>query len=341
MIRRTEDGCIKCGACQSVCPVMRLEGYQRFPGPRRLAVEAPRFSRELAALSGPLQMCTSCAQCESACPSRLPITDAIMRLRARFGTSTEGGERMLRNVRQHGRTVAPVSRSMAPTEGSALFFPGCIGEARTPLSVQMTLDLLLAVGDGIYIPERWHCCGSPLQKIGAQDEANRLRDLNTSILEGAEEVITACPGCAVQLWRANGVEALHVLEYLYESITPSRLRWRSPRPMTVAIHSPCHLVRSVGPHTIDYARELLASVDGLRVVDMDDEGCCGGGGGVASARPELAARMARRRTDSATRAGAEVLLAPCPFCVVNLERAGGLKVQDLTSFLATLSENRQ
>ena len=143
---RTEDGAAsKCEPAD--VPGHEAGGYRDFPG---LVIQSnTEFSRELAALSGPLQMCTSCAQCESACPSRLPITDAIMRLRARFGTSTEGGERMLRNVRQHGRTVAPVSRSMAPTEGSALFFPGCIGEARTPLSVQMTLDLLLAVGDGM------------------------------------------------------------------------------------------------------------------------------------------------------------------------------------------------
>ena len=341
MTSRTEDGCIKCGACQAACPVLRQEGCLSFPGPRRLAVEAPRFSRELASLSSSLQMCTSCAMCESACPSRLPLTEAVMRMRVRYGARSEGGERMISNARRYGRTIAPASRARAPAEGSVLFFPGCVGDARASSSVQGAVDLLLASGDQAFIPEQWCCCGSPLEKIGAHDEAKRLRNLNAPILEDAEEVVTACPGCAVQLRKASSVDALHVLEHLYESVTPSRLRWRSPRPITVALHSPCHLVRSVGPHTMDYARELLASIPGLRVVDMDDEGCCGGGGGVASALPELAIKMARRRTDSAARAGAEVLLAPCPFCVVNLERAGGLEVRELTAFLAALSEHRR
>ncbi len=335
-----ENRCIKCGACQSVCPVLRLEGRETFPGPRRLAVEVSRFSRENSTLSSPLEMCTSCAQCESACPSRLPLTDAVMLMRVRHGARSEGGDRMLRNSRQFGRTIAPVSSMRAPSEGSTLFFPGCVGEARTASSVQAAIDLLLSTGDRTYVPDRWSCCGSPLEKIGERREAERLRSINAPLLEAAEAVVTACPGCAVQLRRSNGVEALHVLEYLYESITPARLRLRSSRLLTVALHSPCHLLRTVGPHTIDYARELLASVPGLRVVDMDDEGCCGGGGGVASARPDLALRMARQRVDSAQRAGAEVLLAPCPFCVVNLGRAGGVEVRELTSFLASLSERR-
>lgn len=340
MMPRTEDGCVKCGACQAVCPVLRQEGYLSFPGPRRLAVESPRFSREATSLSSPLKMCTSCAMCESACPSRLPLTEAVMRMRVRHGAMSEGGRRMIGNAQRYGRTLAPASGIRAPTEGTVLFFPGCVGDARIPSSVQGAINLFLASGDQAFVPEQWYCCGSPLEKIGARDEAKKLQELNSPLLDDAKEVVTACPGCAVQLRQANGVEALHVLEHLYESITPSRLRWR-PRPITVALHSPCHLVRSVGPHTMDYARELLASVPGLRVVDMDDEGCCGGGGGVASAVPELATRMARRRIDSACRAGAEVLLAPCPFCVVNLERAGGLEVRELTSFLAALSEHRR
>lgn len=332
--------CIKCGACQNVCPVLSLEGLEKFPGPRRLAVEAPRFSRELLALTAPLEMCTSCARCEAVCPSRVPITEAVTLMRARYAVLSDGGERMLRNSRQMGRTIAPVAKVVAPSKGVTLFFPGCIGEARATPSVQAAVDLLLDHGDRAYVPEDWHCCGSPLEKIGQRGEAERLRDLNAPMLDAAEAVVTACPGCAAQLRRSNGVEALHVLEHLYESITPARLKFRSPRPMTVALHSPCHLLRTIGPHAIDYARELLASVPGLRVVDMDDEGCCGGGGGVASARPDLASRMARRRTDSAARAGAEMLLAPCPFCAVNLSRAGGVEVRELTSFLAGLSERR-
>jgi Fe-S oxidoreductase len=86
---------------------------------------------------------------------------------------------------------------------------------------------------------------------------------------------------------------------------------------------------------MDMARELLEAVPGVQIVEYEGENdCCGGGGGVASSRPDLAEVMARRKVRSALRAGAEILLAPCPFCVVNLRRAGGIRAEDLTTFLA-------
>jgi Fe-S oxidoreductase len=45
--------------------------------------------------------------------------------------------------------------------------------------------------------------------------------------------------------------------------------------------------------------------------------------------------MAGRKVQAALRAGAQLLLAPCPFCVINLGRIGLLNVQDLTVFLAS------
>jgi len=246
---------------------------------------------------------------------------------------------MLAMVRSIGRTLAPEGCLDAPRDGRTLFFPGCVGEARTLASTQAAVDLLGRLDD-VYVPEGWSCCGSPLERIGETKEAERLRATNAPLLDAAEQVVTACPGCAVQLRRAHRIEPLHVLEHLYEVVGPRRLHLRSPRPVRVALHSPCHLVRSIGPHAMDYARELLSSVEGLTVVDLDEDECCGGGGGVASARPDLALRLARRKTDAAARAGAELLLAPCPFCVVNLSRAGGIEIRDLVGFLASLSEDR-
>jgi Fe-S oxidoreductase len=44
--------------------------------------------------------------------------------------------------------------------------------------------------------------------------------------------------------------------------------------------------------------------------------------------------MARRKISSSRDAGAQVMVAPCPFCVVNLRHAGGVEVVDLAVFLA-------
>jgi Fe-S oxidoreductase len=93
---------------------------------------------------------------------------------------------------------------------------------------------------------------------------------------------------------------------------------------------------------MEMARELLSMVPGVILVDHEGEDeCCGGGGGVAAARPEVAHRMASRKVVSARDAGADLLIAPCPFCVTNLRRVGGLEVEELTSFLAGCLVKRQ
>jgi len=243
---------------------------------------------------------------------------------------------MLENISAAGRTMLPpLPAAMVPTAGDLMFFPGCIAEARLPGSVLAALQLLEAAGARPYIPAGWSCCGSPLDKIGAADHLAMVRERNRSLLDGGK-VVTACPGCTVQLQTAYSMDARHIIEHLYAVGLPRERYDPIARPVKVALHRPCHLARVVGPHTMDMARAILEEVPGVTLVDhpgQDD--CCGGGGGVASSRPEVAEEMARSKVRSARRSGAEVLLAPCPFCVVNLRRAGGMEVEDLTTFLAS------
>lgn len=333
-MEKTVDGCVKCGACLRECPVVRLD--PDFPGPRRLAVEGPRFNRELSALRDPLAGCTTCGRCETLCPSRLPLTESMVRVRSVLydkGGLSEGQRRMVLNAERFGRTVMAGPRVRAPNDGEVLFFPGCVGEARLLGPTQVAVDLLGELGSRPFVPDGWACCGSPLEKIGEREVAESMRSRNHDILAKADRVVTACPGCTVHLGR-SGFQPLHIVEHLYEEVGLRRLVGLRRPPVTVTVHEPCHLARTVGPHAMDYVREILAAIPGVTVVEMEDPGeCCGGGGGVASARPELAMALARRKVEQARRTNADLMIAPCPFCVTNLRKAGGMEVQDLSSFL--------
>lgn len=339
MTARTLDGCIKCGACVRACPVMAQEGRDAFPGPRRLSVEAPRIGGVLPSLRTALSMCTTCGRCEEVCPSRLPLPQALVRVRAivsEGASPLEGQARMLENVAGTGRTVVPGSTVPSiPSSGDLMFFPGCIAAGRLPEAVSAALRLLEVTGSRPFAPPGWACCGAPLEKVGATDHLDMVRARNEGLLNTGK-VVTACPGCTVQLRAAYGADAWHIIEHLHRlGGIPRESYDRSAPAVRVALHRPCHLARVVGPHTMDMARDLLEAVPGVKVVDYDGENdCCGGGGGVASSRPEVAEEMARRKVRSAREAGADLLIAPCPFCVVNLRRAGGMEVEDLTTFLA-------
>jgi Fe-S oxidoreductase len=173
-----------------------------------------------------------------------------------------------------------------------------------------------------------------LEKIGELDRLERVKEKNAALLSEVDEVVTSCPGCTVQLRTAYHKDAWHILEYLHRNL-PAGCFAPTTAPVKVALHRPCHLARVIGPHTMEMARELLDAVPGVTVLEHEGEDdCCGGGGGVASSCPEASLRMAERKLRSARRSGADVLLAPCPFCVLNLRRAGGMDVQDLSVFLA-------
>ncbi len=339
MTSRTVDGCLKCGACVRECPVLRQEGAEQFPGPRRLAVEAPRFNAELEALRRPLGACTTCARCTAVCPSALPLPEALVRVRHLLADGedmTPGQERMASNVDQALRTVLPSGPGpQVPTEGDVLFFPGCIGHGRLEEGVTASLTLLRAAGERPYAPPEWACCGSPLDKIGDEKRRSMVEARNRELL-GAGPVVTSCPGCTVQLHRRYGLDARHIIEHLHASGRLSRSHFDPEAPeVRVALHRPCHLARVVGPHTMEMARDLLDLVPGVEVVDTGQEDdCCGGGGGVASTRPDVAERMATSKVKAALQVGADIMLAPCPFCVLNLRRTGLMEVQDLTVFFA-------
>lgn len=341
MTSRAMDGCIKCGACVRECPVLLQEGRDRFPGPRRLAVEGPHFNKELSALRSPLELCTTCARCTTVCPSSLPLPEALVEVRRllfREHPRPEGQERMLANIDGTMRTVLPSGPvTEVSSTGDVLFFPGCLGHGRYPEGISSSLSLIRAAGGRPFAPAGWACCGSPLEKIGDEGRLARVEAHNKTLFRGFDAVVTSCPGCTVQLRKRYGMDPQHIIEHIHGSGRLGRSSFdpRSP-PIRVALHSPCHLVRVVGPHTMEMARDLLDMLPGVEVVSTGlEDGCCGGGGGVASARPDVAGRMARQKVQAALQEGAELLLAPCPFCVLNLGRSGPLKVQDLTEFLAS------
>jgi Fe-S oxidoreductase len=101
---------------------------------------------------------------------------------------------------------------------------------------------------------------------------------------------------------------------------------------------PCHLNRDVGPHTKEYVHSILGAVPGLTVVEYPEEDtCCGAGGSLLSGFPEMALALAKGKASAAGRAGADLIVTSCPFCVVNLINAGTMRTLDIVSLLRTLS----
>lgn len=335
-----DNRCIKCGSCQLACPVVTIEGLARFAGPRGLAVEASRLSLDLGSLRDNLYKCTACYRCTDICPARLPLTRQILEIRRSIfapDLALEGHGRILANIDAHRRSVEPAKSrpSFKPSDAKLIYFPGCIAENRLPQILESTVSLLSKGRVPFRVPEKWACCGAPLEKVGDGQRLRMLREENLRAFDGFEGLVTSCPGCTTHLVQDYGLEPMHTIELLYEVVGVRKLpALPAKRKVKVALHQPCHLARTLGPHVIDYAAEILQRLPGVKLTEMEEaDRCCGGGGGVVAGHPDVSLALARAKMASAARAKAEVVVAPCPFCVMNLRRAGGVEVMDFTTFL--------
>ncbi len=339
------DECFKCGGCEQACPVVNIEGVQSFSGPRALVVDGPRFSSEISGLRDHLMKCTTCWKCEEACPAHIDLPQAILELRRRMfnpETLLPGHRRILDSIDRYGMAVEPSGRdppAPAPSSGEVLYFPGCISRERLPFIYASTVRTLEKVEADFGVPDGWVCCGAPLEKLGDQERMQSLIEENLRMFEPFDTVVTSCPGCTTQIMNHYDIEPLHTIEYLYESVGLNKLHFKDAGGARVTLHNPCHLTRTIGPHASEYAIALLQEIPGLEFVEMEDaDECCGGGGGVLSGHPQLALNMALEKMDNFRTCGADFLLAPCPFCVLNLERAGGSNVKEFITYIESFME---
>jgi fumarate reductase (CoM/CoB) subunit B len=347
MIMTQSAGCIKCGRCVSACPVVATEGLESFPGPRHLAVECARFGTETAQVRESIMKCTTCWRCGQVCPAKVPLPETILAMRRSIYSKEyllPGHGRIADNIDRFRRAVVPkamTARSPVRSSAEYLYFPGCISEERVQPIMDATMSVLGKTHADFGIPPKWSCCGAPLEKIGDGERLSMLRRENLAFFEPFDRIVTSCPGCTTHFIQNYGLEPLHTIEYLYEVVGVRRLALALARPkIKVALHQPCHLARTVGPHTIEYATQILQSLPGVKLVEMEEpDRCCGGGGGVVAGNPEVALSLAKAKVRAAVEAKADLIIAPCPFCVTNINRASGVEARDLTVFLDSYLTN--
>lgn len=212
---------------------------------------------------------------------------------------------------------------------NTLYYPGCMLKFGMEKEMENYKQIFNLLGiDFIMIPDEV-CCGSPVYNAGYKKDARKLAEKNLEIFKSRRvtKIITPCPGCYnmfknefPKLIRNWDVSVEHATQTILRELKKRRPKNNSNKEV-VTYHDPCHLGRF--SNIYEEPRKIIELLGGKlkeMIHNKEDSLCCGAGGGLRSNFPDVAKKIAKRRTQEAPR-DAMKILTPCGLCSANLKTA--------------------
>jgi L-lactate dehydrogenase complex protein LldE len=221
------------------------------------------------------------------------------------------------------------------------------------------VTLLRRLGQDVAFPAEQTCCGQMHFNSGYQEACIPLVGRFAEAFAGYDAIVTPSGSCASMVRRYHPLVAELAAERGDDTGLPARVAAVSPRvlelseflvdvlgvsdvgarfPHIVAFHPTCHSTRLLGVG--DRPTRLLASVDGLTLVDLPrSEACCGFGGTFAVKNADTSVAMGLDKVDDVVGSGAEVLTAGDTSCLMHIggllsRRKSPVRVMHLAEILA-------
>lgn len=222
------------------------------------------------------------------------------------------------------------------------YFAGCvINNFFSPIG-EATLRVLQHNDCEVVVPTT-NCCGIPHEAYGDLDTLLALAKQNLEAFKQhqVEAIVTDCASCAHGLHnyaelfkddphygplaREMASKVKEAVAYLAEIGIKKEM---GALNITVTYHDPCHAVR--GLKIKNQPREILKSIPGVKLVEMNEsDWCCGGAGSYNVTHYELSRKILERKMDNFRKTGAEYLATSCPACLMQL--AHGINTQGLAA----------
>jgi L-lactate dehydrogenase complex protein LldE len=230
-------------------------------------------------------------------------------------------------------TLAPADAKQGPLVG---LFVTCLVDLFRPSVGFAAIKLLEAGGARVEVPLTQTCCGQPAYNSGDRADAVLLARRMVDTFERFDYVVAPSGSCA-GMFRlhypellaadpdyAGRAEALaaRCFELTSFLVTVLRLTKVEARfPGGVTYHDSCSCLRELG--VASAPRQLLASVEGLTLVELADrEVCCGFGGTFSVKYPDISSAILEQKLRSILATGARCVLAADLGCLMQI--AGGL-----------------
>lgn len=235
-------------------------------------------------------------------------------------------------------------------------FVTCLVDLFRPSIGWATVKLLEDAGCRVEVPAQT-CCGQPAYNSGDRRLAKELARPVIEAFASYDYVVVPSGSCAGMLAKhypalfahdadfeaealAFAAKVYELSDFLVTVLKVTQVDAEFPRRVTY--HDACSGLRELG--VAAQPRELLGSVRGLDLVEMDDHTrCCGFGGTFAVKYGEISAAIVDEKAAAAEKSGAPVLVAGDLGCLMNiagrLARKGStIEVRHFAEVLAGMTD---
>ncbi len=252
-------------------------------------------------------------------------------------------------------TAARDGRALVSRPRVGLFVT-CLVDIIRPTVGFAAVKLLEEAGCKVVVPSQT-CCGLPAYNAGDRATAKDLAKQAIDAFEDCDYVVVPSGSCGgmlathyPELFAGEPDMALkaerfahkthELVSFLVDVLGVEKVAARYDG--TVAYHESCAGLRELRVKT--QPRRLLASVEGLRLVELEEaETCCGFGGLFAVKYGELSNAIVSRKSEDIRKSAADTVLAGDLGCLMNmagkLQREGSaVKARHVAEVLAGMAD---
>jgi len=208
----------------------------------------------------------------------------------------------------------------------------CLADLLRPSVAFAAVKLLNDAGCVVAVPRGQTCCGQPALNSGDSRDARRIAQQVIEAFDGFDAVVGPSGSCMGTLrhdypalfaddpaWRSRAEDLARrsheLLSFLVDVLKVDTVSARLDA--RVAYHDSCAGLREMGVKS--QPRKLLASVQGLNLVEMQGtEVCCGFGGTFCVKYPEISTKMVDDKLAHIVASGATAVLGGDLGCLLNM-----------------------
>lgn len=314
--------------------------------------------------------CTTCRNCEDACPVMNEHVGQIIDMR-RYLVMTEGKmdpeqQRAVTNIERQGNpwglskkdrikwreldeeAYIPTIKELKKEdkEFEYLFWVSSMGayDSRSQKIALAFAKLMNQAGVNFAILGNKEAnSGDTARRIGNEFLFQEIAEKNIKEFEknGVTKIVTIDPH-AYNIFKNEypdfGYEAevIHHTQMLYDLVMDGRLQPQGRVEHRLTYHDSCYLGRY--NNVYDPPREILKAIPGLELVEMvrtkENGMCCGAGGGLMWSEEDTGNRINVARTEQALEVEPTMISSACPFCLTML--SDGTKAKDVDEDIGTM-----